>query len=422
MSNLATPQLALARADQLDTADSLAASRDKFSLPDGVIYLDGNSLGALPKAVGARLHRAIHEEWGVGLIRSWNDADWYPAPQRVGAKIAALTGASAREVIACDSTTVNLFKVLCAAINAQAGRAERDVIVCEEGNFPTDGYIAESTAALYGKQVVFANQDTIEATIAGVGNKLCAVALTHVHYKTGRIYDMQRITALVQQHGGRMIWDLAHTAGVIPVALHAWNVDYAVGCGYKYLNGGPGAPAYVYVREDLIAQLEQPLVGWHGHAAPFSFEQHFRAHPSIDRMLVGTASQLSMISLEAALDVYADIDMQAVRAKSMSLTDFFIDCFDAQLADYGFGLASPREAHLRGSQVSFTHPQGYAIMQALIERGVIGDFRAPDILRFGFAPLYLSHRDVANAIAIAAEIMRSGSWREAKYAQKKAVT
>jgi kynureninase len=424
MSNLSNAEHAhaLAHAQQLDAADPLATHRDKFALPRGVIYLDGNSLGALPKTVAERLQRAIRDEWGTGLIRSWNEADWYPAPQRVGAKVAALVGAKPNEVIACDSTTVNLFKVICAAAEAMKDDSARDVIVCETGNFPTDAYIVDSVAALYGKRVALANQDTIEATVASAGSALCAVALTHVHYKTGRLYDMPRITALVHANGGRMIWDLAHTAGVIPVQLHDWGVDYAVGCGYKYLNGGPGAPAYVYVREDLIGDLQQPLVGWHGHAAPFSFEQGYRAHPTIDRMLVGTAAQLSMIALDTALDAYADVDMNAVRAKSMSLTDFFIECFDTQLARHGFGLASPRDARVRGSQVSFTHPDGYAIMQALIEQGVIGDFRAPNILRFGFAPLYVSHADVASAIAIAADIMASEAWRAPKYAQKKAVT
>jgi kynureninase len=410
------------RAKQLDAADPLAAYRDQFHLPDGVIYLDGNSLGALPKAVVARMREAVEHEWGVGLIRSWNDAGWYPAPQRVGAKVAALIGANANEVIACDSTTVNLFKVLCAAANAAKDDRTRNIIVCEEGNFPTDAYIVDSVADLYGKRVVLANQDNVEQTIADASNALCAVALTHVHYKTGRLYDMPRITALVHANGGRMIWDLAHTAGVIPVKLHEWSVDYAVGCGYKYLNGGPGAPAYVYVREDLIASVEQPLVGWHGHATPFSFAQTFTPHEKIDRMLVGTAPQLSMIALETALDVYHGIDMQLVRAKSQSLTSFFIECFDEALAPFGFGLASPRDAKVRGSQVSFTHEHGYAIMQALIERGVIGDFRAPNILRFGFAPLYVSHEDAANAIRIAADIMQSGAWQDAKYAQKKAVT
>jgi kynureninase len=419
MSDLSNFEQTLERARQLDASDPLASRREKFSLPNDVIYLDGNSLGALPKAVAARMQRAINDEWGVGLIRSWNDADWYPAPQRVGAKIAALIGAKPREVIACDSTTVNLFKVLCAAAIVNPSRS---IIICEEGNFPTDAYITESTASLYGKKVVLANQANIEAAIANAGKDLCAVALTHVHYKTGRMADMQRITALVHANGGRMIWDLAHTAGVIPVQLHDWKVDYAVGCGYKYLNGGPGAPAYVYVREDLIAALAQPLVGWHGHAAPFSFEQGFQPHPTIDRMLVGTAPQLSLIALESALDVYANVDMNAVRTKSMSLTSFFIECFDAQLAPHGFELASPRNANERGSQVSFTHEHGYAIMQAIIDRGVIGDFRAPNILRFGFAPLYVTHADAANAIRIACDVMQSGAWNDAKYQQRKAVT
>jgi kynureninase len=416
MNNL---NAALIHAKTLDAADPLAHCRDRFILPDGVIYLDGNSLGALPKGVNERLHRAINEEWGVGLIRSWNDADWYPAPQRVGAKIAGLIGATPREVISCDSTTVNLFKVLCAALEALP---ERDTIICEEGNFPTDAYIAERTAKLYNKRVVLANQDNIEALIAEAGERLCVVALTHVHYKTGRMYDMQNVTALTHKNGGRVIWDLAHTGGVIAVQLHDWHVDYAVGCGYKYLNGGPGAPAYVYVREDLIASLDQPLAGWHGHAAPFSFEQGYRAHPTIDRMLVGTASQLSLISLEAALAAYDGVAMSAVRAKSQSLTGLFIELFDAQLAHFGFGLATPRDASKRGSQVSFTHPDGYAIMQAVIARGVIGDFRAPDILRFGFAPLYLTHQDVANAIAMIADVMQTDEWKRPEFAQKKAVT
>lgn len=406
-------------AQTLDQADPLAHCRDRFSLPKGVIYLDGNSLGALPKGVNERLHRAINEEWGVGLIRSWNDADWYPAPQRVGAKIAALIGASVEEVISCDSTTVNLFKVLCASMEANPAR---DTIVCEEGNFPTDAYITERAAKLYGKRVLLASQDTIETVIAEADDRLCTVALTHVHYKTGRMLNMKRVTALTHAVGGRIIWDLAHTAGVVPVQLHAWNVDYAVGCGYKYLNGGPGAPAFVYVREDLIAALDQPLAGWHGHAAPFSFEQGYRAHPAIDRLLVGTASQLAVISLEAALTAFDGVSMLDVRKKSESLTGLFISLFDTRLAQFGFELVTPRDASERGSQVSFTHPDGYAIMQAVIARGVIGDFRAPNILRFGFAPLYLSHQDIVNAVAIIADVMHSEEWKRAEFAHKKAVT
>jgi kynureninase len=416
---MTTFETALAHAQALDTFDTLALKREEFSLPPGVIYLDGNSLGALPKGVAGRMQRAIEQEWGVGLIRSWNDANWYPAPQRVGGQIASLIGAKANEVITCDSTTVNLFKVLCAAAQALP---ERSILICEEGNFPTDAYITQSTAALYGKRILLANQSNIEEVIAQAGTELCAVALTHVHYKTGRMLDMARITSLVQAQGGRMIWDLAHSAGVIAVQLNVANADYAVGCGYKYLNGGPGAPAYVYVREDLHASLSQPLQGWHGHAAPFAFEQAYRPHPTLDRLLVGTASQLSLIALEEALKVYADVSMQSVRKKSGSLTQLFIELFDQHIAPLGFGLASPREAAQRGSQVSFTHESGYAIMQALIERGVIGDFRAPNILRFGFAPLYVTHADCVHAIRHLHEVMHTGQWKKQKYQARKAVT
>jgi kynureninase len=412
-------EAALQRAQALDQADTLAYKRAAFALPEGVTYLDGNSLGALPHGVAERMQRAITQEWGTGLIRSWIDANWYPAPQRVGAQIARLVGAKPLEVITCDSTTVNLFKVLCAAATAQPSRK---VFICEEGNFPTDAYITQSTSVLYGKRILLANQDNIESVIAQAGSDLCAVAMTHVHYKTGRMLDMARITALVQTSGGRMIWDLAHSAGVIPVQLNACHVDYAVGCGYKYLNGGPGAPAYVYVREDLIPDLEQPLQGWHGHAAPFAFDQDYYPHHAIDRLLVGTASQLSLIALETSLGVYADISMLDVRRKSESLTHFFIELYDAYIAPLGFGMVTPREAAQRGGQVSFTHQDGYAIMQALIERGVIGDFRAPNILRFGFAPLYVTHADCVHAVRTLCDVMQADAWKEPRHQAKKAVT
>jgi kynureninase len=414
-----TFETALQRAQALDQADPLAHKRNAFALPEGVTYLDGNSLGALPHGVAQRMQHAITQEWGTGLIRSWIEADWYPAPQRVGAQIARLLGAKKQEIITCDSTTVNLFKVLCAAATAQP---ERKIFICEEGNFPTDAYITQSTSQLYGKRILLANQDNLESVIAQAGSDLCAVAMTHVHYKTGRILDMARITALVQAQGGRMIWDLAHSAGALAVQLNACHVDYAVGCGYKYLNGGPGAPAYVYVREDLLSNLEQPLQGWHGHAAPFAFEQDYRPHAAIDRLLVGTASQLSLIALEESLKVYADVSMAAVREKSQSLTRLFIELYDAHIAPLGFGLATPREAAMRGSQVSFTHEDGYAIMQALIERGVIGDFRAPNILRFGFAPLYVTHADCVHAISTLCDVMRTQAWKEARHQARKAVT
>ncbi len=409
----------LGQAERLDAADPLADLRERFDLPPGVVYLDGNSLGALPRGVVERLHRAVVEEWGQGLIRSWNDADWYPAPQRVAARIARLIGAQAHEVMACDSTTVNLFKLLAACAQAAP---ERGLLLCEVDNFPTDRYIAASVARLYGKRLVDVGHDTVEAAIAQAGEQLCALTLTQVHYKTGRLYDMARITGAVHKVGGRIIWDLAHSADVLPLELDACRVDYAVGCGYKYLNGGPGAPSFIFVREDRIASFAQPLVGWHGHAEPFAFSPDWQPHPGIERMLVGTAPQLSMLALEAALAAYDGVDLEQVRAKSLSLTELFIAGYDALLARHGLGLASPRAAAERGSQVSLTHPEGYAIMQALIARGVIGDFRAPDILRFGFAPLYVRHVDVVQALASLHEIMETGCWCRPEFQARKAVT
>ncbi len=402
-----------------DAQDPLAHKRDLFHLPKGLIYLDGNSLGALPRSLPVRMQQAVQQEWGEGLIRSWNDAGWYEATARVGKQIAALVGAKAHEVIACDSTSINLFKVLSAAAQALP---ERSIIICEEGNFPTDAYITDGAAALFGKQVVLANQDNIEEKVAQAGEQLCAVTLTQVHYKTGRMLDMARVTQLVHAQGARMIWDLAHSAGALVVQLNACKADYAVGCGYKYLNGGPGAPAFVYVREDLQAQVKQPLQGWFGHASPFTFDQAYVPAQGMARMLVGTTSVLSMIALEEALRAYEGVSMQAIRAKSESLTQLFIELYDAHISPLGFGLATPRNAAERGSQVSFTHPQGYAIMQALIERGVVGDFRAPDILRFGFAPLYVSYENVVHSIQELCEVMTTGLWQQARYQQRKAVT
>ncbi|MBS7806660.1 kynureninase [Variovorax sp. PCZ-1] len=410
---------AYAKAKALDAQDPLSAQRDGFQLPEGLIYLDGNSLGALPRSMPARMQEAVENEWGRGLIRSWNDAGWYQATSRVGASIAKLIGAKPNEVMACDSTSINLFKVMSAAAQALP---DRKIIICEEGNFPTDGYIGEGAAALFGKQIVLANQENIEEKIAQAGSQLCFVSLTQVHYKTGRMLDMARVTRLVQAQGARMIWDLAHSAGAVVVQLNACRVDYAVGCGYKYLNGGPGAPAFVYVREDLRGSVQQPLQGWFGHASPFAFEQAYTPAQGMSRMLVGTSSVLSMIALEEALKVHEGVSMQAIRAKSEALTQLFIELYDAHIAPLGFGLATPRNAADRGSQVSFTHPDGYAIMQALIARGVIGDFRAPNILRFGFAPLYVSYADVVRSVEILREVMESASWQQPEFQQRKAVT
>ena len=399
---------------RLDTEDALAPWRERFALPEGVIYLDGNSLGALPRSVPPRLNRAVEQEWGVGLIRSWNDADWYPAPQRVGNRIASLIGAAADEVVAADSTSVNLFKVLAAALRMNPGRRR---IVGELGNFPTDAYIASGVAGLMNAEFVALEPD---AVLGAIDPGVAIVSLTHVNYKTGRVYDMAGITRRAQEAGALIVWDLCHTAGAMPCDLNGCNADFAVGCGYKYLNGGPGAPAFVFVAKRHHAGLSQPLTGWHGHARPFAFVDGYEAARGIDRMLVGTASQLGLIALEAALEAFDGVDLQLLRRKSLALTDLFIRLVDQELT--GFGLATPREAVLRGSQVSLTHPQGYAIMQALIARGVIGDFRAPDILRFGMAALYVRFVDVWNAVAALKDVMATQAWAAPQFQQRKAVT
>jgi len=413
---VATTAQPITRADleKLDAADALAHTRALFALPDGVIYLDGNSLGALPKAVPSRMAHAIEHEWGVGLIRSWNDADWYPAPQRVGNRIAKLIGAADGEVVCADSTGVNLFKVLVAALRMRPGRTR---IVGERGNFPTDVYIASGVAELMGAELAAVEPDDV---LAAIDRNTAIVSLTHVNYKTGRVYDMAGITRRAHEMGALVVWDLCHTAGAMPCDLNGCDADFAVGCGYKYLNGGPGAPAFVFVAQRHQDAVRQPITGWHGHARPFEFTHAYEAGAGIDRMLVGTASQLGLISLEAALEAFDGVELAALRRKSQALTGLFIQLADQELS--GFGLASPRDAAQRGSQVSLTHAQGYAIMQALIERGVIGDYRAPDILRFGFAPLYVRYADVWDAIATLKDVMATGAWNTPEFLTRKAVT
>ncbi|MFZ2651042.1 MAG: kynureninase [Burkholderiaceae bacterium] len=398
----------------LDANDALAHCRDRFLLPEGVIYLDGNSLGAMPRSVPQRMVRAIEQEWALGLIGSWNDAHWYPAPQRVGARIAQLIGAAPGEVIVADSTSVNLFKVLVAALRMKPGRQR---ILGELGNFPTDGYVASGVAELMGALYVPVEPD---ALLDAIDEGVAIVSLTHVNYKTGRVHDMAAVTRRAHEAGALVVWDLCHTAGAMPCELNACHADFAVGCGYKYLNGGPGAPAFVFVASRHQAALHQPLTGWLGHARPFAFEGGYEAAPGIDRMLVGTAPQLSLIALEAALEAFDGVDLLALRRKSLALTELFIRLVDQELG--GFGLATPRQAELRGSQVSLSHPQGYAIMQALISRGVIGDFRAPDILRFGFAALYVRFIDVWNAVTALKDIMATNAWTQPQFHQRKAVT
>jgi kynureninase len=401
----------------LDQADPMAAFRKRFTLPPDTLYLDGNSLGAMPAHVPQRVMQAMTEEWANGLVRSWNDAGWYPAPQRIGAKIATLIGADADEVVVTDSTSVNLFKVLVAACRMQQG--QRRVILTERDNFPTDVYIASSVAHISGCELRSVEP---EAILAALDETVAVVSLTHVNYKTGQRYDMRAVTARAHAVGALVVWDLAHSAGAMPLDLNACEADFAVGCGYKYLNGGPGAPSFVFVARRHLFQVQQPLAGWHGHAQPFAFSPEFVPHAGIERMLSGTAPMLAMIALEAALEAFDGVDMQVLRDKSVALGKLFIDLFDQELNGMGCVLRSPRAADQRGSQVSLAHAESYAIMQALIARNIIGDFRAPDILRFGFTPLYLRYVDVWDTIAALKDIIATGAWDTAQFKAQKSVT
>ncbi len=401
---------------KLDANDPIAHLRDRFVLPQGVIYLDGNSLGAASKAVIQRARQTVENDWAQGLIRSWNDAGWYDAPRRVGAKIARLIGAASDEVVVTDSTSVDLFKILVGALKM---RANRTTILGEADDFPTDAYIAQGVTEFTGTRFKRVPADDLIGTI---DEDVAIVSLTHVNYRTGLIHDMARIAAAAHAKGALIVWDLSHSTGALEIAVNLAQADFAVGCGYKYLNGGPGAPAYVFVAKHHQAAIQNPLTGWFGHAAPFDFAPDFAPADGIGRMLTGTPPMLSLAALDAALDIFADVEMKAVRAKSISLTELFVALADEHLTAHGFTLASPREAALRGSQVSLAHSQGYAIMQALIARGVIGDFRAPDIVRFGLVPLYVRHVDVFDAVRAIGEVMAERAWDTAEFLARKPVT
>lgn len=402
----------------LDAADPLAAFRERFLIPDGLIYLDGNSLGPMPDGAMALAARVIEEEWGTALIRSWNSAGWFDMPRRLGNRLAPLIGADDDEVVVCDSTSINLFKVLTAAVQL---RPERSVLILEGSNFPTNSYMAQGLAALGGGKLevrLCEGEDIVRA----IDERTAAVAITHAHYKSGRVHDMAAITDAAHQSGALAIWDLCHTAGAMPVELNACGADFAVGCTYKYLNGGPGAPAFLFAATRHHGRVQQPLTGWWGHAAPFAFERDYRPAPGIAQYLTGTQPILSMAMAELGLAIALEADMADVRAKSVALTELFIKLVESRCAAHGFKLASPRDSSVRGSQVSLSHPQGYAIMRALIDRGIIGDFRAPDIIRFGFAPLYVRHVDVLDAVEVLDEIMTTQKWRLPEYQVRSAVT
>jgi kynureninase len=402
----------------LDAADPLADKRRDFALPDGIIYLDGNSLGALPKATPARLAAVISDEWGADLITSWNKHGWIDLPRRLGDKIARLVGAGSGEVVVADSTTINLFKVLAAALKLKPGRR---VILSERDNFPTDLYIAQGLIGLLGQghELRLVASDALSASL---DENTAALMLSHVNYRTGALHDMAALTAAAHQRGALALWDLAHSAGVLAVDLNAADADFAVGCGYKFLNGGPGAPAFVFVAARHQEHFVQPLSGWLGHAEPFAFEAAYRPASGIGRYVCGTPPILSMAALETGLDLALSVESALLRAKSMALTDLFIRAVEQECAGFGLSLLSPREPMQRGSQASFTHAQGYPVMQALIARGVIGDFRAPDILRFGFAPLYLRFVDAWDAAQALRAVLETRAWERPEYHRRAAVT
>jgi kynureninase len=397
----------------LDAAGPLAGHRDLFVLPDGVVYLDGNSLGALPRSVAVRLQHVVGSEWGHGLISSWNTADWVNLPRRVGARIAPLIGADPSDVHVGDSTSVTLFKTFVAAARLRPGRR---VLVLEPTTFPTDGYVASGVARVLGLELRWCDPAD---PIASLDDDVALLALTHVDFRSGAMYDLAAVTAAAHDAGALMHWDLCHSTGAVPVDLTAADADVAVGCTYKYLNGGPGSPAFAWAHPRHQADWDQPIPGWFGHAHPFDMERDFRPADGITRMASGTPQVLALSALEAALDAFDGVSLDVLREQSLSLTDTFIDLVDARL---GLEVITPRDRSRRGSQVSLRHDAAYGIVQALIARGVIGDFRTPDVARFGFAPLYVTHADVFDAVEHLVQVMEHEEHARPEYAVRNAVT
>ena len=420
MTGLIKNKINRAHCEALDRSDQLRAHRERFELPERTIYLDGNSLGALPKATAARINSVVREQWGRDLIRSWNTHGWVTLPQKVGAKLAQLLGAADDEVTVADSTSVNIFKLLAGAL-ALDDVAKRRVILSERGNFPTDLYIAEGLNALLGGKYTLKLVDAAEIENA-LDADVAVTLMTQVDYCTGRMHDMARMNARAKKVGTRIVWDLSHSAGAVPVALNQHGAELAVGCGYKYLNGGPGAPAYLYVAKSLQANFTQPLSGWFGHQAPFAFAQRYLPAPGIERMLCGTPSVIAMAALECGIDTFDNISMDEVRKKSLALSELFRALIDQQCGEFDFTCVSPLDPTARGSQLSYAHEHAYAIMQALIDRDVIGDFRQPNLLRFGFTPLYVRFVDCWDAVSTLREVMLNGAWQAEKYQHRNRVT
>jgi kynureninase len=401
---------------KLDAADPLRGCRERFCLEAEVNYLDGNSLGALPRGVAEHVAHVVNDEWGKGLIRSWNEAGWYVSPARVGAKLAPLLGARPHEVTVTEAISINLFKLLVAAARLRPGRK---TILAEHGNFPSDNHIVDSVARLLGLESRFLPAGEIAAAI---DQETCVATLSHVNYRSAEVQDMAKVTQTAHAKGALIVWDLAHSSGAVDLELDRSGADFAVGCGYKFLNGGPGAPSHIFVAERHLGSLDQPLTGWFGHAEPFRFDDRYRRADGIRHMLCSTPQMLSMAAFEKALDAFAGVAMVEVERKGRALGDLMIALYDERLARLGCGLTTTRDAARRGNHVSLTHADGYAVMQALIRRGVIGDFRAPDVMRFGFGPLYVRFVDVYDAVIAIAEILESGAFKDAELAERQAVT
>ncbi len=402
----------------LDREDTLAHVRDRFILPDGEIYLDGNSLGPLPRSTAEKLHDVVHRQWGHDQIRAWNKYRWIHLPRELGDRIGRLIGARPGEVVVGDSTSVNLFKAIAAGLRL---RPDRRVIVSEINDFPSDLYIAQGLVDLLGDQYQLrlaesgGLDDMLDDTVA-------VVSLTHVNYRTGRMHDLAAVTSQVHRQGAIMLWDLSHSAGSLSIRLDDAGVDLACGCGYKFLNGGPGAPAFVYAAERWHDQLSQPLTGWLGHARPFDFVPEYQPADGVGRMICGTPPILSMTALDAGLSAFDGVEMADVREKSIRQGQLFLELVDQECGGHGFSLRSPEDPHQRGSQVCLGHAEGYRIIQALIARGVIGDFRAPDVLRFGITPLYLRYTDIWDAVAHLRAVMETRAWDDDQFIRKELVT
>ncbi|MBL8806121.1 MAG: kynureninase [Rhodospirillales bacterium] len=403
----------------MDARDPLAGARDQFRLPQGLIYLDGNSLGALPRRAPDRVFEVMRLQWGEDLIAGWTRHGWMDLPLRVGSKIGELVGAPDGTLVACDTTTLNLYKLLAAAL---AERPDRRTVVSERGNFPTDLYVAEGLFRTLGQGHRLKLADRAEDVVAAIDTDTAAVMLTQVDYRTGALHDMDAVTKAAHDKGALTIWDLAHSAGALPVDLAGTDADYAVGCGYKYLNGGPGAPAFLYVARRLQASFVPALQGWLGHARPFDFDPAYVPAEGIGRTIVSTPSVLSLAALEAGVDTLRSWRMADIRAKSEALTEIFRILIDPLAERLGLTRASPRDPALRGSQICYRHPEGYAIIQALVERRIVGDFRAPDILRFGFAPLYLRHVDAWDAAANLVDVIETRAYDDPRLRVRARVT